>query len=113
MHEDFLLKKLDERVRENSLRALYIPAAGMIDFCSNDYLGIVKHGLINQKRDKASAALSGATGSRLLSGNYKLIQDVEEQIANFHQAKAGLIFNSGYAANTGFIQYQVCTIFFT
>ena len=103
MHEDFLLKKLDERVREHSLRTLQSPAPDMIDFCSNDYLGIVKNQLIGQRRNYTMPSSSGATGSRLLSGNSQNVEELEDLIATFHQSPAGLIFNSGYAANTGLL----------
>ncbi|HCL83865.1 MAG TPA: 8-amino-7-oxononanoate synthase, partial [Chitinophagaceae bacterium] len=43
----------------------------------------------------------GSTGSRLLAGNYVLIEETEKQIARFHDAPAALIFNSGYDANFG------------
>ncbi|MBO9573185.1 MAG: 8-amino-7-oxononanoate synthase, partial [Chitinophagaceae bacterium] len=46
---------------------------------------------------------SGSTGSRLISGNYPLIEKVEKDIAEFHDAEAALIFNSGYDANTGIL----------
>ena len=43
----------------------------------------------------------GATGSRLLSGNSQLVEQVEQEIATFHEAPAALLFNSGYDANIG------------
>ncbi|MGN6532478.1 MAG: aminotransferase class I/II-fold pyridoxal phosphate-dependent enzyme [Ginsengibacter sp.] len=98
MNEDFLNKKLQERIDANALRSLIVNK-NKIDFCSNDYLGIVKNKLIEKY---LSANLShGSTGSRLLSGNYELIEETEKIIAGFHNAEAGLIFNSGYDANTG------------
>jgi len=100
MNDDFLDKKLQERIQANALRSL-IATKNKIDFCSNDYLGIVKNKCIEKC---LSAYLShGSTGSRLLSGNYKLIEDTEKAIAEFHNAGAGLIFNSGYDANTGLL----------
>ncbi len=42
-------------------------------------------------------------GSRLLAGNYTLIEETELGIAQFHKAPAGLLFNSGYDANTGLL----------
>ncbi len=55
-------------------------------------------------KNRASSGLShGSTGSRLLSGNYELIEETEKMIADFHKAEAGLIFNSGYDANTGLL----------
>lgn len=75
----------------------------MIDFCSNDYLGIVKNRLLSSKPDESSTYSSGSTGSRLLTGNYPLVQETEDFIASFHQAPAALIFNSGYDANIGLL----------
>ncbi len=99
MNEEFLDKKLQERKQANSLRSLILNY-GKIDFCSNDYLGIVKNNLLHAEKDNASLP-HGSTGSRLLSGNYSFIEDIEMTVANFHLAEAGLIFNSGYDANIG------------
>ena len=100
MNEDFLEKKLSEREQNNAYRTLTVNT-DKIDFCSNDYLGIVKHKLIEQSIQKNLS--HGSSGSRLLSGNYKLIEETEGLIANFHEAPAGLIFNSGFDANTGLL----------
>lgn len=100
MNEYFLDKKLTDRTRNNSLRKLIV-THNMIDFCSNDYLGIVKNKLIEKKIVKQFSY--GSTGSRLLSGNYSLIEDTEKEIAIFHDAESGLIFNSGYDANAGLL----------
>ncbi|HTI11282.1 MAG TPA: 8-amino-7-oxononanoate synthase [Puia sp.] len=45
----------------------------------------------------------GSGGSRLLAGNYALVEETERQLAAFHDAAAGLIFNSGYDANLGLL----------
>ena len=96
MDEDFLHKKIEERKTQNAYRQLRLPD-NKIDFCSNDYLGIVKNKLLPVPAGYAS----GSTGSRLLAGNYVLIEETEKIIARFHQAADGLIYNSGYDANTG------------
>jgi 8-amino-7-oxononanoate synthase len=93
--DDFLEIKLNERREQEALRRLRLPE-GMIDFCSNDYLGIVTNSLIG-----VNDWAHGSTGSRLLAGNYPLLEETERELAAFHQAEAGLIFNSGYDANFG------------
>jgi 8-amino-7-oxononanoate synthase len=98
MNENFLEKKLAQRREENAFRLL-VTSNGKIDFCSNDYLGVVKNKLIENSTTERLA--HGSTGSRLLSGNYSLAEETEKFIANFHEAEAGLIFNSGYDANIG------------
>lgn len=91
---------LDQRRAKGNLRLLRSPP-GLIDFASNDYLGFAKRtelhdALMDQKK-------IGSTGSRLLTGHTDFIEEIEQEIAVFHRAEAGLIFNSGYTANLGLI----------
>jgi 8-amino-7-oxononanoate synthase len=45
----------------------------------------------------------GSGASRLVSGNTELHEELEHRIAAFKGAESAIIFNSGYAANTGVI----------
>jgi len=101
LSEDFLERKLQERAASNAFRRLRLPD-GKIDFCSNDYLGIATNGLIERGLEDVHPP-HGSGGSRLLAGNYPLIEDTERLLATFHSAEAGLIFNSGYDANLGLL----------
>ena len=98
-----LLKAIDQRKKEDAFRSLSLKNY-IVDFYSNDYLGRAQN---PQQREYSQALLArepqynGSTGSRLLSGNYPLIEKAEELLAAFHQASKGLIFNSGYDANVG------------
>ena len=85
---------LDERAQKDALRSLHI-SEGLIDFCSNDYLGFAQK---NQLVDSAH----GSSGSRLISGQHRIHEEAEQHIAAFHQVEAALIFNSGYDANLSF-----------
>jgi len=96
-NDDFLNKKIAERKSLNSFRSLRF-SEGKTDLCSNDYLGIVKNSLLTIHDAHLQ---TGSTGSRLLAGNYPLIEETEKQIAAFHQSETALIFNSGYDANIG------------
>ncbi len=98
-NDHFLNKKLEERKQQNAFRQLRLPDA-KIDFCSNDYLGIVKNNLLAPLIN-GDQLKTGSTGSRLLAGNYALIEQVENEIAAFHQSQTALIFNSGFDANLG------------
>ena len=89
-----ILKKLSEREQNKSLRSLNTNT-NLSDFCSNDYLGFAKTLKVEEHGSY------GATGSRLISGNSKEIEELEQKIADFHGAATGLIFNSGYDANIG------------
>ena len=101
MDENFLHKKLLERSEKHALRVLRTGGSGA-DYFSNDYLGIVNKGLIEAFLPGNEYA-HGSTGSRLLAGNYALIEETEKEIAAFHDAGAALIFNSGYDANFGLL----------
>ncbi len=100
-----LSKKLEIRMQNNALRQLPTEKK-IIDFASNDYLGLSQSDAIFQATHQYLVAKeitqNGATGSRLLSGNHQVYQEAENYIAQFHQAESALIFNSGYDANVGF-----------
>lgn len=104
MKEDFLLSQLAARKEQHALRQLRLPAPGMVDFCSNDYLGLAKSVAMQEAVHNLLAArpfAHGSTGSRLLAGNYAWVEETESMLAAFHNSPAGLIYNSGYDANLG------------
>lgn len=102
----FLEDRLKERSEKGLLRTLK-PESSLIDFSSNDYLGFARSTALNQyvaeETERIAPGFNGSGGSRLLSGNYAYTEETERFIANFHQAAAGLIFNSGYDANVGLL----------
>ncbi len=74
-----------------------------IDFASNDYLGFSKNEAIRDqllKFMKTSYSL-GSTGSRLVSGNFKEMEEIENFISEIFQSESSLYFGSGYLANLG------------
>jgi len=95
---------LDERRENGSYRTLK-PENNLVDFCSNDYLGFARSSTLKKWIDDEIATnqnvLNGSTGSRLLSGNLAYTESLEQQIADYHKAEVGLIYNSGYDANVG------------
>lgn len=102
---DSLLERLHRRSallrRKNRFREL-APVSG-IDISSNDYLGLSNHPAI---REAIISALQeglplGSGGSRLLRGNTAWHEHLEQRLAEFKQAEAALIFNSGFEANVG------------
>jgi 8-amino-7-oxononanoate synthase len=96
--DNFLDSKLNDRKRLGLYRTLQV-SDNLIDFFSNDYLGISQQKLLSFKDIEGYSM--GATGSRLLSGNHAVTEHAEEVIAQFHQTQAALLFNSGYDANVG------------
>jgi 8-amino-7-oxononanoate synthase len=103
MQDNFLSRKLDERKAQNAFRQMQL-SSGKVDFCSNDYLGMVRN---RKLEERAGASFinyrHGSTGSRLLAGNSLMAEETESFLASFHDAEAGVIFNSGYDANLGLL----------
>jgi len=72
--------------------------------CSNNYLGLANHPVLKEASMKAVEHYGVGTGaSRLVSGTMELHEQLERKIAVFKGTERALLFNSGYAANTGVI----------
>ncbi len=72
----------------------------LADFSSNDYLGLSRHPeVLAAARDAVAQYGTGATGSRLLSGNLDLYEAFEARIAQDKHAESALILGSGYQTN--------------
>ena len=81
-----------------------LAARRLINFASNDYLGLAGDDRLIQAAMAATKEFgTGATGSRLLSGHRDLHQQLEQAIANLKQTEDALVFSSGYLANLGAI----------
>lgn len=101
MLDQWLEDKLEDRIKKDLLRTLQ---AGnqLIDFTSNDYLGLARNEELYNAVQLAPAnapARNGSTGSRLLSGNHEKALAVEKKLGTIFRSQAALLFNSGYSAN--------------
>jgi 8-amino-7-oxononanoate synthase len=98
-------KALAERAENDALRVLRLPNPDLVDFYSNDYLGLSKNPKVLQASIHAisEGGEFGSGASRLISGNRVAVEQFEEFLARFHDVESALFFNSGYAANQGLI----------
>lgn len=72
--------------------------------CSNNYLGLADHPALAAASMAAIREYGTSSGaSRLVSGTMELHEQLERAVASFKHSEAALLFNSGYAANTGII----------
>jgi 8-amino-7-oxononanoate synthase len=112
---------LQRRAQKSSLRSLTLPthtssSAPLVDFSSNDFLSLSTSPLLHKEylslleshlnphtsKSSPTPPTLGSTGSRLLTGNSSLALTLEHDISKFHNAPAGLLFNSGFDANSAF-----------
>ncbi|SDG40624.1 aminotransferase class I/II-fold pyridoxal phosphate-dependent enzyme [Psychroflexus sediminis] len=102
-----LNRKLNQRKDQGTLRSLKSSALNLVDFSSNDYLGCSHNERITEYAlDKLKAYphhFHGATGSRLLTGNYPMIEDFESYLEYYYNSDTATLFNSGYDANLGLL----------
>jgi 8-amino-7-oxononanoate synthase len=111
----YIQSKIQQRKNENNFRSLKL-TQGLVDFTSNDYLGLARDEKLKEAVLKELQALpTGSTGSRLLSGNSAYAEQLERFLANYHSAEDALLFNSGFDANYGLLSslpYKGDTILF-
>src|SRR2546426_5911111 len=83
---------------------ILIDGRELLNFSSNDYLGLANDPLLKQA---ATGALTrygvGAGASRLVCGNLQPYNELERKLAAFKAKEAAIVFGSGYAANVGTI----------
>lgn len=74
----------------------------IINFCSNDYLSFANNEQVKKAFIKGIELYGvGAGASHLVSGHYKIHDELEQVLADFTKQKKALIFSSGYSANLG------------
>lgn len=100
------LEKLLQKRKDSLLYRSLKDSSGLIDLCSNDYLGFSSKGILKQAlQENSDSGIAkqqyGATGSRLISGNTPEHESLEQYLSEFYQREAALLFNSGYDANLG------------
>jgi len=91
----------------NALQASEILINGnkLINFASNDYLGLSQHPLLKERAIKAIEQYGvGCPSSRLISGNLELYEQIESNIARLKGTQAALVFPTGFQTNLSVLQ---------
>jgi 8-amino-7-oxononanoate synthase len=91
------------RITESPQQArMQIDGQSVINFSSNDYLGLANHPDIVRAFKTATDQYGVGTGSaHLISGHTKVHQQLEERLAEFTGRERVLLFSTGYMANIG------------
>lgn len=85
-------------------REICLEGRQVINFSSNDYLGLANDSRIKQAAIKAIEEQGfGSGASRLICGTNTEHLVLEQRIADIKHTESALVFSSGYMANTGII----------
>lgn len=81
---------------------LIVDGRKVLNFASNDYLGLSTSEDLRKKVSKNFREYStSSSSSRLVSGNYSIINRAEKEYASFFGYEDALFFPSGYQTNVG------------
>jgi 8-amino-7-oxononanoate synthase len=91
-------------------RELIVDGRRLINFCSNDYLGLANDERIRDAFCQGADQWGvGSGASHLVCGHTAAHHELEEALAEFTGRPRSLLFSSGYAANMGAINGLVST----
>ncbi|OAN42925.1 8-amino-7-oxononanoate synthase [Paramagnetospirillum marisnigri] len=102
------LTGLDQAGRRRSLRAveplpngrIRLGGRDLINFSSNDYLGLTRHPLMVERASRWARELGAGSGaSRLVTGHLAAMEAIEAKIARAKGTEAALILASGWQCN--------------
>ncbi|ADD67884.1 8-amino-7-oxononanoate synthase [Denitrovibrio acetiphilus DSM 12809] len=108
---DKILRELEKIKAEDLYREMpamtegagrYVEIGGLqyLNLSSNNYLGLSGVESVREEAEKALRQYGTTSGaSRIVTGNYKLYDDLERKTASYKNCERALVFNSGYAAN--------------
>ena len=101
LREQNLFREL-RRVDSASGPRIEVGGRTLLNFSSNDYLGLASHPALKEAAVKAVDTFgAGAGASRLICGSLAPFHILEERLAAFKKTQAALTFSTGYAAALG------------
>lgn len=85
-------------------RQLQIDGRSLLNFCSNDYLGLANHAEVKAAAQQAIEQYGvGSGASHLVCGHHQLHHQLEQALAQWLGRERVLLFSSGYMANLALI----------
>ena len=94
-------RRILQTAQSNQIRC---DGSALVNFCSNDYLGLANHPQVIEALHKAASNYGvGSGASHLVIGHSALHQQLEERLADWVGRPRALLFSTGYMANLGVI----------
>ena len=108
LEKDHLLRSLTIRESPHVAGKVQIGGKQLIDFGSNDYLGLsAEQKLVDAVKSNSGYVGWGSGASPLIHGRGTLHARLEQELARFENCESALTFTSGFAANVGAISSLV------
>ncbi|MEO6952425.1 MAG: 8-amino-7-oxononanoate synthase [Polyangia bacterium] len=83
---------------------LLVDGRSVVNFSSNNYLGLANHpAIVTAVRSATAEGGFGSAGSRMISGSVSSHRQLEHELAAWLGVDRALLFNSGYQANLGVV----------
>ncbi len=106
-YEQLVSNELDWRLRTlegPSTPRCVVDGKSVLMLCSNNYLSLSNHPKVKQAAMDAVRTHGAGSGSvRPIAGNMDLHINLERRLARFKEAEASLVYQTGFAANSGLI----------
>ena len=84
--------------------ALVVDGKRVLNYASNDYLGLANHPKVVGAAMRALKRYGlGAGASHMVSGHMRAHHELEEKLSDYMGLSKALLFSSGYAANLGIL----------
>jgi len=101
IREQNLFRQL-RRVESPQRARVQVAGRELLNFSSNDYLGLADHPVLKEAARRAVDQFGAGSGaSRLICGSLAVHHELEEKLTAFKGTQAALAFSSGYAAAVG------------
>ena len=78
-----------------------IGANSVINFSSNDYLGLSRNKVLRKSLRNLQASRISQCSSRLISGNTESLENLEKALSRHRKTRSSLLFPTGFMANLG------------
>jgi len=106
-YDDLVSQELDWKLRilgGPSTPWCTVDGKKVLMFCSNNYLGLSNHPRLKAAAIEAVETHGAGSGSvRPIAGTLDLHMELERRLAKFKGAEASLVYQTGFAANSGLI----------
>jgi len=106
-YEELVKNNFDWKLRileTGSMPHSVVDGKKVIMLCSNNYLNLSNHPRLIKEACEAARKYGAGSGSvRAIAGTMKLHMEVEKRLAKFKRTESSLIYQTGFAANSGLI----------